>query len=211
MLNTIETQIQGLKRGQAIFLGHSAVIANVAGVRIAFDISTLDGSMPSPFSNLIVGGTNTFSHLFPIVDTQSLIARPQVIANFLDVIIYSHLHSDHFSLNYISIVKATNPNIRILCPQNTKNYIKGISHFRDRIENNPIDKIRMFFFNKLFAKYTVSVDQLYDDIDQITLAEQEKLINSIEEVSTLSSIKIPSKETEIVQGYFCKLDHRFPC
>ena len=181
----------------------------MAGIRIGFDITTLDGRMPSPFSNLIVGGTNTFSHLIPIIDTQSLIARPQVIANFLDVIIYSHLHSDHFSLSYISILKATNPNIRIICPQNTKNYIKGISHFRKQIENNPIDKIRMFILNKLFEKYTVSVEQLNIDIDQITSEEQQKVINFIEEISTLSSIKIPGKESDIIVSAFSTVHPAF--
>ena len=56
-LNEIETIISSLKPGQAIHLGHSSVIGNFGGLRIGLDLTSIDGWIPAPFSNLTLGNS----------------------------------------------------------------------------------------------------------------------------------------------------------
>lgn len=200
MLNKIENLICDLKSGQVIFLGHSAVIVNVGGIRIGFDLATKNGRMHSPFNNLRIKGANSFTHLLPLVRSESHIARPQEIASFLDIVIYSHLHSDHFSLNYLAILKETNPNIRIICPENTKKYLKGVTHYKYEINATLIEKIKSFMVKKFFPEISLSVDNLDTELDSSNA--QDKLIDSIEEISLSSPIVIPGKEKDTLISAF---------
>lgn len=202
MPNKAENLVQELNNGQAVFLGHSAVIANISGIRIGFDLCTGDGRMPSPFSNLAISGSDSLSHLIPLVDTQSQIIQPQEAAQALDVLIYSHLHADHFSLSYIASMREINPNLRIICPPNTKSYLHGIAcsviaPSRHKLAVN----VKSILAKGLFAKYIDGVDRVIEDIKRNS-KKREKLIGSIEEISSRSPMRIGGRDSEVFLSAF---------
>lgn len=201
MPNRIETFIQKLQSGQAIFLGHSALIANISGLRVAFDLTTTDGKMPSPFSNLAISGSDTIPHLLPLVDTQTQIARPKEIASSLDMVVYSHLHTDHFSLGYIAALKGINPQIRIICPQNTKHYLNNLSNSVMYSRQNIVVRIKGILTRLLFGIYLNGVEDLTSDIRRNS-ETREELINQIEEISTSFPIRIEKNDSEILLSAF---------
>jgi len=186
-LNKIETIISSLKPGEAIHLGHSSVVGNFGGVRVGLDLTTTDGWIPAPFSNLILGNSTRISHLLPLIDVEQMVARPH-IAKYLDVILYSHLHPDHFSLDFVAQAKAANPKLRVISPVGTKEYIYHLEesvHFKENI----VSKLFMFPYRKI-------IEPLKHETEEQKSARR-RIVNQIEEISPKSGIVIENKGISI--------------
>ncbi len=183
MQNDIIETVRSLKPSQAIHLGHSMVIGNFGGTTIGFDLSTQDGMIPAPFSNLALHRTSTIPHLLPLPETTHLIAKANEVAKYLDVLVYSHLHSDHFSLDYVAEAIKANPKIRIICPPNTKSYLEHTG--QGKTTNSPNFMLKPLV-NWLQKRYKDGIDDLLEDI-KTNNAQRKHVIDRIEEAS-LSSI-----------------------
>lgn len=193
MQKQIVETIKNLKPNQAIHLGHSMVIGNFGGITIGFDLSTQDGMIPAPFSNLALSRTKTISHLLPLPETTNLIAKASEVANHLDVLIYSHLHSDHFSLDYVAEAIKANPKIKIICPPNTKSYLEYTGQDKTINSPNPILKPLV---NWLQRRNKDGINELLEDI-KINITQRKRIIDRIEEVSLSSTITITKGKQSI--------------
>lgn len=197
MTNVIETAIRNLEIGQSIFLGHSSVIANVSGIRVGFDLSTKDGKMNSPFFNFVISDSdNNVSHLIPLIDTHNLVPRPHEIADALDLVIYTHLHSDHFSLKCIAELREVNPQIRIICPPNTKKYLSDMSKLAALPQKRWFNKIKIYL-----AKNIVDIKRFAHEIT-IDSKKRDKLISSIDEISSKEPITITVRNCTLTLSAF---------
>lgn len=171
--NSIETTIHELNSGEAVHLGHSAVIGNFGGIRVGFDLASIDGYVLAPFANLTLASNTIIPHLIPLIDKQSL-PRPQIIAKDLDILIYSHLHPDHFSLPFIMAIRAINPNVKIICPPNTKNYLLPFPFNR---KSNLISRI----FLKILQDYQLKgIDDYLKELAENPLQREETIQSFIE-------------------------------
>ncbi len=121
--SVIKEKIQKLKPSEAIHIGHSYAIINVAGVKIAIDPATDNGYCPLPFSNLIADEPKYSKQLKPLISPERLIPSAEDLARNVDIIIYSHLHSDHFNLFLLSKILDMNPSIKVMVPKGTKKII----------------------------------------------------------------------------------------
>jgi hypothetical protein len=86
--NKIEKIIESLKPSQAVHLGHSSVIGNFGGLRVGLDLTSIDGNVPASFANLTLTSQKKTTYLIPLVHSQSMIARPEIVAESLDILIY---------------------------------------------------------------------------------------------------------------------------
>lgn len=175
----IESLIAGLQPGEAIHLGHSAVIVNLAGVRVGLDIASTNGSVASPFANLTLESAATLKHLLPMHDVQSMLPQAEFLGKHLDVLLYSHLHSDHFSLAFIQAARKGNPRLRVVCPPNTRRYLSDSA-------DDKTDGIFMRFLKKPVVDYVL---RTYDEALHAFRAEMQNpssirqtLISSLEEL-----------------------------
>lgn len=198
--NEIESLISCLKVGQAIHLGHSSVIANFGGLRLGLDLTTIDGMVPAPFSNLTLSGSTSVPYLLPLLDKQSMIARPHMVADSLDVLIYSHLHSDHFSLRYVAAAKAKNPNLRIICPPHTRDYLLRYSH--GRAKTKLIDLIiRRIITSRPLANHAEETSEFLKEIRERPEARI-NLIDAIEEIDPSLPISFQCAGSDILLSAF---------
>jgi hypothetical protein len=193
MQNKIVQVVKNLKPSQAIHLGHSMVIGNFGGITIGFDLSTQNGMIPAPFSNLALNSTKTFSHLLPLPEITNLIATAKEIAKYLDILVYSHLHGDHFSLNYVAEAIRTNPKIRIICPPNTKSYLEHTGQGKTTDSPNLILKP---LINWLQKSYKDAIDEFLKDIEA-NANERKCIIDRIEEISLSSTITVSKGKQRI--------------
>lgn len=183
----IET-IKNLKPSQAIHLGHSMVIGNFGGIIIGFDLSTQNGMIPAPFASLALNSDKTISHLLPLPETNNLIATANEIAGYLDVLVYSHLHSDHFSLSFVANAIKANPKIKVICPPNTKPYLEHTG------QDDKFKPTRLFLrplVNWLQKSNQDAIDDLLNDV-KTNANKRKQIIEQIQEIS-LSSPTIISK------------------
>lgn len=205
MRNQIVETIKSLKPNQAIHLGHSMVIGNFGGIIIGFDLSTQNGMIPAPFSNLALNSTKTFSHLIPLPETTNLIATANEVAKHLDVLVYSHLHSDHFSLNYVAEAIKANPKIKVICPPNTKSYLEHTGENKTLHSPNLIVKP---LINWLQKSYQDGIDEFFEDI--ASNAKRRKLIiDRIEEISLSSTTSISKGKQKITINAFLTVHPAF--
>lgn len=201
MLNKIESIIKELDEGQSVFLGHSAVIVNVSGIKVGFDLSTANGRMKSPFANFLLTDSDMVSPLLPIIDSQNWIARPEKIAKFLDIVMYTHLHCDHFSLSYISVLKTANPKIRIICPPNTKAYLNSILQIALSSNQKWRSGSRAKLVKYFIDKNIVNTEKLLEEMKSESF-KNEKLIAAIDEISTKEAINISVRNSEFALTAF---------
>ncbi len=193
--NKVEKIVQALKPNTAIHLGHSSVVGNFGGLRVGLDLTSIDGTVPAPFSNLTLTSNKTQTFLIPLLDPQSMIARPSKIANHVDLLLYSHLHSDHFSLRYIEEAKRTNPKLRIICPPKTKDYLSRIPM---RYKNGIRGKIGRWLTKKTYKLNAVGVIDFIKEL-RTNSENRKNLIESIEEIELSESI------TFVIDNYEIKI------
>ena len=193
MQKQIVETIKNLKPSQAIHLGHSMVIGNFGGITIGFDLSTQNGMISAPFSNLALNSTKTFLHLLPLPETANLIATANEVAKYLDVLVYSHLHSDHFSLNYVSEAIKANPKIKIICPPNTKSYLEHTGQDKTAYSPNPMLRL---LINWLQKSYQEGIDELLKDIE-VNANQRKCIIDRIDEISLSSTMTVTKGKQSI--------------
>ncbi len=103
--------------GQAVHLGHSCVLLNVGGVRILLDPATVTGSAVAPFANLTATGRTRLDSYRPLFDLTQIVPSTRDLAQAADVVIYSHLHADHFNASLLGELLTANPALRVVLPQ----------------------------------------------------------------------------------------------
>lgn len=114
----------GLRPGEAVHLGHSCLLLNVAGLRLLFDPATLTGRAAAPFANLTARAATTLVDYEPLVPHHVLPA-PRVLAEAADVIVYSHTHADHFNAAVLARLFDHNPQLRVIWPAGTPRLLYG--------------------------------------------------------------------------------------
>ena len=82
--------------GQAVHLGHSCVLVDVAGLRLLLDPATLTGHATAPFANLTTTDCPLQTYR-PLFDLPALIGSPRSLAQATDIVLFSHMHADHFN------------------------------------------------------------------------------------------------------------------
>jgi len=186
MLKQIVETVKNLKPSQAIHLGHSMVIGNFGGITIGFDLSTQIGMIPAPFASLTLDSNKVITHLHPLPETNNLIATAHEIAKYLDVLVYSHLHSDHFSLSFVADAIKVNPKIKVICPPNTKSYLEYTGQPGG---SKPTNFFLRPLTNWLQRNYQNEIDDLLQDV-KINTNKRKQIINQIQEISLSSPTSI---------------------
>ncbi len=121
---TTERMGLGVRPGEAVHLGHSCLLLNVAGLRLLFDPATLTGRAAAPFANLTARAATTLIDYQPLVSPHSLPA-PRALAEAADVIVYSHTHADHFNAAVLARLLDHNPQLRVIWPADTPRLLYG--------------------------------------------------------------------------------------
>lgn len=179
MQKRIVETIKNLKSSRAIHLGHSMVIGNFGGMTIGFDLSTQNGMIPMPFANLALNSDKTISHLLPLPEKNNLIATANEIAKHLDILVYSHLHSDHFSLSFVADAIKANPKIKIICPPNTKSYLE----YTGQVDGSePFNLFLRPVASWLQKNNRNAIDDLLKDVKTNT-SKRKQIIEQIQEIS----------------------------
>lgn len=111
-------RLQRLQPGEALHVGHSFVVLNVAGVRLALDPATETGECAAPFSNLTPTARARLASYRPLIDPANIPSAEQ-LAGCVDVVVYSHTHTDHFNAAVLTKMMAANPSLRVLWPAET--------------------------------------------------------------------------------------------
>ncbi|MBL8092628.1 MAG: MBL fold metallo-hydrolase [Anaerolineales bacterium] len=111
--------------GQAIHLGHSAVLLNIAGLRVLLDPATLDGLATAPFANLAAPTQTRLTSYRPLVDFSEIVPSAPALARSADVVLYSHLHADHFSATVLQTLMAHNPDLRVILPHGATRLLRA--------------------------------------------------------------------------------------
>lgn len=101
--------------GQAVHLGHSCVLLNVAGLRLLLDPATLTGHATAPFANLTTTDCPLQTYR-PLFDLPALIGSSRSLARAADVVLYSHMHADHFNAAVLLELMAQHPDLRVVLP-----------------------------------------------------------------------------------------------
>lgn len=118
MAHTRNTERRGALRllpGQAVHLGHSCVLLDVAGLRLLLDPATLTGHATAPFANLTTADCRLQTYR-PLFDLPGLIGSPRSLAQAADVVLYSHMHADHFNAAVLLELIAQHPELRVVLP-----------------------------------------------------------------------------------------------
>ena len=105
-----------LRPGQAAHLGHSCVLLDVAGLRLLLDPATLTGYAAAPFANLTLTDCRLKTYE-PLINIPEIIGSPRSLAQATDVVVYSHMHADHFSAAVLQELLAHQPDLRVILPQ----------------------------------------------------------------------------------------------
>lgn len=111
-------QLRRLPPGEAVHIGHSFIVLNVAGVRLALDPATETGECAAPFSNLTLTARARLVSYRPLVEPNHVPSAEQ-LAECVDVVLYSHTHADHFNAAVLAKMMAANPRLRVFWPAGT--------------------------------------------------------------------------------------------
>lgn len=103
--------------GQAVHLGHSCVLLNIDGLRVLLDPATVTGSAVAPFANLTATGRTRLETYRPLFDLARIVPSARDLAQAADVVVYSHLHADHFSAPLLNELMTANPALRVVFPE----------------------------------------------------------------------------------------------
>lgn len=115
---SISERLQALQPGEAIHIGHSFVVLNVAGVRIALDPATETGACAAPFSNLTLTARTQLRSYRSLVAPEGIPSAAE-LAQVVDVVLYSHIHTDHFNAAVLEKIMTANANLQVYWPQET--------------------------------------------------------------------------------------------
>ncbi|MGQ0604644.1 MAG: hypothetical protein ACT4QE_23440 [Anaerolineales bacterium] len=118
-MRTLSERLHCLMPGEAIHIGHSYLVINIAGLRIALDPATEDGACAAPFSNLTATADTKLRSYRPLVNPADHIPTAEELAAVVDVVVYSHLHADHFNVAILAKMMKANPRLRVLWPAGT--------------------------------------------------------------------------------------------
>lgn len=110
--------MEPLPANTARFLGHSALVLDMGGVRVAFDVCSRDGRLKEPFANLIPG-CDVYSGLEPVAAGLAH-PDPAALAAQVDCVCFSHLHPDHFDVDYLRDMLAAAPGLQVIVPPGTR-------------------------------------------------------------------------------------------
>ncbi|MCS6909494.1 MAG: MBL fold metallo-hydrolase [Anaerolineales bacterium] len=111
-------RLRRLMPGEAVHIGHSFIVLNVAGVRLALDPATENGECAAPFSNLTLTARTRLLSYRPLVEPAHVPSAEQ-LAECVDVVLYSHTHADHFNAAVLAKMMAANPRLRVFWPAGT--------------------------------------------------------------------------------------------
>jgi hypothetical protein len=129
-------RLRRLQPGEAVHIGHSFVVLNVAGVRLALDPATETGECAAPFSNLTLTARARLVSYRPLVEPSHVPSAEQ-LAECVDVVIYSHTHADHFNAAVLAKMMAANPGLRVFWPTGTPRLLyaprRRLSRFWSRL------------------------------------------------------------------------------
>ncbi len=129
-------RLRCLQPGEAVHIGHSFVVLNVAGVRLALDPATETGECAAPFSNLTLTARTRLASYRPLVEPTHIPSAEQLAA-CVDVVLYSHTHTDHFNAALLAKMMAANPRLRVLWPAGTPRLLyaprRRLSRFWNRL------------------------------------------------------------------------------
>lgn len=114
----IGERLRALQPGEAIHIGHSFVVINVAGVRIALDPATETGTCAAPFSNLTPTARTQLRSYRALVTPDGIPSAVE-LAQAVDVVLYSHIHTDHFNAAVLEKLMAANASLHVYWPQET--------------------------------------------------------------------------------------------
>lgn len=117
-MSAIAERLNALNPGEAIHIGHSYVVLNVAGLRIALDPATETGACAAPFSNLTPTSRAQLPSYRPLIDPAQIPSAEALAAN-VEVVLYSHAHTDHFNAAVLAKLMAANPQLKVLWPAET--------------------------------------------------------------------------------------------
>jgi hypothetical protein len=168
-------------------------------LRVGLDLTSIDGNVPASFANLTLTSQKKTTYLIPLVHSQSMIARPEIVAESLDILIYTHLHPDHFSLQYIAKAIEKNPKLRIICPSKTKNYLQGKSN--SNANNGFCKLISKLLSNHLLNQFSNGVEEFLRELEGES-NDRLSVIQSIEEIDAENSLSIVVDDKEIVLSAF---------
>lgn len=133
---TFLERLRRLSPGEAVHIGHSFVVLNVAGVRLALDPATETGECAAPFSNLTFTARARLTSYRPLIEPAHIPSAEQ-LAGCVDVVLYSHTHTDHFNAAVLAKMMAANPNLRVLWPAGTPRLLyaprRRLSRFWNRL------------------------------------------------------------------------------
>ena len=114
--NVVRRDPLALLPGQAVHLGHSCLLVDVAGLRLLLDPATLTGHATAPFANLTTTACRLKSYR-PLFDLPARIGSPRSLAQAADIVLYSHMHADHFNAAVLQELLAHQPDLRVILPQ----------------------------------------------------------------------------------------------
>lgn len=103
--------------GQAVHLGHSCVLLDLAGFRVLLDPATLTGRPAAPFANLTASARTQLESYKPLFDLTRIVPSAAALARAADVVLYSHLHADHFNAAVLVQLLARRRDLRAILPR----------------------------------------------------------------------------------------------
>lgn len=117
-MTSIGERLQALQPGEAIHIGHSFLVLNVAGVRLALDPATETGACAAPFSNLTPTARAQLQSYRALIPPDGIPSAAEV-AEAVDVVLYSHLHTDHFNAAVLEKLMQANAAVQVYWPPET--------------------------------------------------------------------------------------------
>ena len=112
----MNSPLADLEASHAIHFGHSYLVVNVAGLRLALDPATETGYLAAPFSNLTHTAATPLKSYQPLVDPARLLPTAETLAPQIDAVLFSHLHADHFNAALLERMLRANPRLRVIWP-----------------------------------------------------------------------------------------------
>ncbi len=112
-----------LHPGQAVHLGHSCILLDIAGLRVLLDPATITGRAAAPFANLSATASTRLETYRPLFDLPAFVPAAGDLARAADVVLYSHLHADHFNAALLGDLLAANADLRVIVPRGARRLV----------------------------------------------------------------------------------------
>jgi hypothetical protein len=91
---------------------------------MALDPATETGYCAAPFSNLTSTAHTEIGFLKPLVNPKEVVPSASDLAKYVEVVLYSHLHSDHFNAALLIKMMRANPTMRVVWPAGSLNALR---------------------------------------------------------------------------------------